>query len=108
MPGADGVKANQISCQMETGDLLVALFSDGIAFDGAGTNGVQRFQFITGLEQRLPFLNGFFALNNVVQLIELVLIQRERDTQLTNAAILTVNGATARLNASYNSLFRDR
>jgi len=35
MTRADGVETDQIAGQMETGNLLVTLFSDGVAFDGA-------------------------------------------------------------------------
>ena len=92
---------------MEAGNLFVTLFGDGIALNGTGTNRIQRFQFITGFEQGLPFLNGLFTLDNIIQLIKLMLIKSERDAKLADAAILTMDCATARLNASYNSLFRD-
>jgi hypothetical protein len=36
-----------------------------------------------------------------------MLIQGKRDTELADAAILAMDSTTARLNASYNSLFRD-
>jgi hypothetical protein len=55
----------------------------------------------------LPFLDGLFALDNIIELIKLMLIQGKRDTQLADTAILAMDGTTARLNASYNSLFRD-
>jgi hypothetical protein len=105
--GADGVKANQIARQMEAGNLLITLFGDGVAFDGARTNRIQRFQLITGFEQGLPFLDRLFPLDDIIQLIKLVLVQSKRDAKLANAAILTMDCTTARLNASYNSLFRD-
>ena len=57
---ADGVEAHQITRQMETGDLLVALLGDGVAFDGPGTDRVQRLQLVAGLEQGLAFLDGLF------------------------------------------------
>jgi hypothetical protein len=91
----------------ETGDLLVTLFSDGVALDRAGTNSVKRFQFIPGFKQSLTFLDGLFALNDIVELIELVFIECEGDAELANTAILAMDCTSARLNASYNSLFRD-
>jgi hypothetical protein len=105
--GADGVKADQIARQMKAGDLLIALFGDGVAFDGARTNCIQRFQLITGFEQGLSFLDRLFPLDDVIQLIKLMLVQSKRDAKLANAAILAMDCTTARLNASYNSLFRD-
>ena len=66
---ADGVEAHQITRQMETGDLLVALLGDGVAFDGPGTDRVQRLQLVAGLEQGLAFLDGLFPLDNVVELV---------------------------------------
>lgn len=51
----DGVKAHQIAGQMEGGDLLITLFGDGVAFDRAGADRVQRFKLITCFEQRLTF-----------------------------------------------------
>ena len=92
---------------MEAGDLLVALFGNGVAFDGARTDSIERFQFVSRLKQRLPFLNRLFALDDIVKLIEFVLIQSKRDTELADAAILAMDSTTARLNAPYNSLFRD-
>ena len=92
---------------MEARNLLVTLFGDSIALDSTGANSIQRLQFITGLEEGLPFLDGLFALDNIIQLIKLMLIKSERDAKLADAAILTMDSATARLNASYNSLFRD-
>ncbi|MNT36314.1 hypothetical protein D3C71_795240 [compost metagenome] len=92
---------------MEAGDLLIALLGDGVAFNGARTDSIERFQFVSRLKQRLPFLNRLFALDDIIKLIEFMLIQGKRDTELANAAILAMDSTTARLNASYNSLFRD-
>lgn len=72
---------------MEAGDLLVALFGNGVAFDGARTDSIERLQFVSRLKQRLPFLNRLFALDDIVKLIEFVLIQSKRDTELADAAI---------------------
>jgi hypothetical protein len=105
--GADGVKAHQIARQMEAGDLLITLFGDGVAFDGPGANSVQRFQLITGFEQGLTFLDRLFPLDNIIQLIKLMLVQSKGDAELADAAILTMDSTTARLNASNNSLLRD-
>ena len=58
---------------METGDLLVTLFGDGVALDGAGTDGVKGFQFIASFEQCLAFLNRFFPFDDVVELVEFML-----------------------------------
>src|SRR5690606_32655148 len=107
MASTDGVKADQITCQMEAGDLLITLFGDGIAFDGARTDSIERFQFVSRFKQRLPFLNRLFALDDVIKLVKLMLIQGKRDTELADAAILAMDSTTARLNASYNSLFWD-
>lgn len=38
----DGIEANQIACQMKSGDLLIALFGDCVGLDGAGANGIER------------------------------------------------------------------
>lgn len=84
---ADGVEAHQITRQMETGDLLVALLGDGVAFDGPGTDRVQRLQLVAGLEQGLAFLDGLFPLDNVVELVQLVGIKGERNAQLADAAV---------------------
>jgi len=92
---------------MEAGDLLVALLGDGIALDGARTDCIDRFQFVSRFEQRLPFLNRLLALDDIVKVIECMLIQSKRDSELADAAILAIDSSTARLNASYNSLFRD-
>ena len=105
--GADGVKAHQIARQVEAGNLLIALLGDGVAFDGPGANGIQRFQLITGFEQGLTFLDGLFPLDNIIQLIKLVLVQSKGDAELADTAILTMDSTTARLNASNNSLLRD-
>ena len=102
--GADRIKAHQIARQVEAGDLLVALFGNGIALDGARTDSVQRFQFVSRFKQRLPFLNRLFTLDNIIKLIKLVLIQGKRNTELADAAVLTMDSTTARLNASNNSL----
>lgn len=85
--GADSVKADQIARQMETGDLLITLFGNGVAFNGARTNCIQRFQLITGFEQGLSFLDRLFPLDNVIKLIKLMLVQSKRDAKLANAAI---------------------
>ena len=37
----DRIKADQVAGQMETGNLLIALFGDGIAFNGTGTDGIK-------------------------------------------------------------------
>jgi hypothetical protein len=55
MPGADGVKADQVARQMEAGDLLIALFGDGVALDGARTDSIERFQFVSALNSVCPF-----------------------------------------------------
>ncbi len=92
---------------METGDLLITLFGDGIAFDGARTDSVERFQLIACFKQGLTFLDGLFTLNDIVELIQLMLIKSKGDAKLADTAILTMDSTTARLNASNNSLFRD-
>jgi hypothetical protein len=92
---------------MEARNLLVALLGDGVTLDGARADCIERFQFVSRFEQRLPFLNRLLALNDVIKLIKFMLVQGKRDTELANAAILTMDSTTARLNASYNSLFRD-
>ena len=107
MACADGIKAHQVTRQMEAGDLLITLFGDGVAFNGARTDSIERFQFVSRFKQRLPFLNRLFALDDIIKLIEFMLIQGKRDTELADAAILAMDSTTARLNASYNSLFRD-
>ncbi len=88
----NGVEADQIAREVEAGNLLVALFGDGITLDGAGADSVKRFQIVTRFKQRLAFLNRFFTLDNIVKLIQLMFIQSERNAQLTNAAVLTVDG----------------
>lgn len=93
---------------METSDLLVALLSDGITFNRTGADGIKRFKFITSLKQRLAFLNRLLPLNDIIKLIKLmVFVECERDAKLADAAILAMDSTTARLNAPYNSLFRD-
>ncbi len=92
---------------MEASNLLITLLGDGIAFDGPGANSVQRLQLITGFEQGLTFLDRLFPLDNIIQLIKLMLVQSKGDAELANAAILTMDCTTARLNASNNSLLRD-
>jgi hypothetical protein len=57
MARADGIKAHQVARQMEAGDLLITLFGDGVALDGARTDSIERFQFVSRFKQRLPFLN---------------------------------------------------
>jgi hypothetical protein len=104
----DGIEAHQVTRKVESGNLFVTLFGDGIALNGSGTNSVQRFQLVPSLEQRLAFPNRLFAFDNIIQLIELMLVQREGNTELADAAILTVNSTTARLDTSVdNTLFRD-
>ena len=97
---ADGVEAHQITRQMETGDLLVALLGDGVAFDGPGTDRVQRLQLVAGLEQGLAFLDGLFPLDNVVELVQLVGIKGERNAQLADAAVLAMDRTTTRLDTT--------
>ena len=92
---------------METGDLLVTLFGDGVALDGAGPDGVKGFQFIASFEQCLAFLNRFFPFDDVVELVEFMLVQRERNAKLTNATVLTMDRTATRLDTSNNTLFRD-
>ena len=103
----DGIKAYQVTRQMEAGDLLITLFGDGVALDGARTDSIERFQFVSRFKQRLPFLNRLFALDDIIKLIKFMLIQGKRDTELADAAILAMDSTTARLNASNNSLLRD-
>lgn len=79
LSGTDSIKAHQIACKMKTGDLLVALLRNGIAFYRPRANGVQRSQFIACFKQRLPLLDRLLPFNDVVELIELVFIQGERD-----------------------------
>ena len=92
---------------METSDLLVALLSDGITFNRTGADGIKRFKFITCFKERLPLLDRLFALDDVIELVKLMLVKCERDAKLADAAILAMDSTTARLNAPYNSLFRD-
>lgn len=92
---------------METSDLLVALLSDGITFNRTGADGIKRFKFISSLKQRLAFLNRLLPLNDIIKLIKLMFVECERDAKLADAAILAMDSTTARLNAPYNSLFRD-
>lgn len=96
----DRIETDQIARQVEACNLLVALFSNGVALDRAGADSVERFQIVACFKQRLAFLNRFFTLDNVVELIQLMFIQGERDTQLTNAAVLTVDGTATRLNTA--------
>ena len=90
----DGVEPHEVAREVECGDLLVALFGDGIALNGSGTDRIQRFQLIPRLKQRLALLNRLFPLNDVIKLVQLMLIKRKRDTQLADAAILTVDRTT--------------
>jgi hypothetical protein len=41
MAAADGVKTDQIARQMEAGDLLIALFSNGVAFNRSGADSIE-------------------------------------------------------------------
>ena len=92
---------------MKTSDLLVALLSDGITFNRTGAAGIKRFKFITSLKQRLAFLNRLLTINYIINLIKIKFVECVPDAKLADAAILELDSTTARLNAPYNSLFRD-
>ena len=103
MAATNRVETDQVAREMEAGDLLIALFSNGIALDRTGTNGIERFQLITRFKQRLAFLDRLFTLDNIIKLIKLMLVKCERDAKLADTAILAMDSTTARLNAPYNS-----
>jgi len=47
---------------MKTGDLFVTLLCNGIGLDGAGADGIERFEFVSSLEEIFSLLDRFFAL----------------------------------------------
>lgn len=87
---------------MESSNLLIALLGNGVALNRSGADSIERFQFITCFKQSLPFLNGLFALDDIIKLIKLMLVKCERDAKLADTAILAMDSTTARLNAPYN------
>lgn len=103
----DGIETDQIASEVERGDLLIPLLGDGVRLDGPGTDGIERFELIASLEQLFTLLDRLLALDDAVQLIKLVVVQSEGNTELTDAAILAMNCTATALDTSARFLFRD-
>ena len=42
---------------MEPSDLLITLLSNGVGLDGAGADGIERFEFVSSLEEIFSLLD---------------------------------------------------
>lgn len=74
---ADGIKSDQFAGQVKAGNLLATIVSDGIGFNRAGPNGIDRLERVTLVKQYLIFLQGVATFNNVIKPIKVITLKTQ-------------------------------
>ncbi|MNC52618.1 hypothetical protein D3C75_1019750 [compost metagenome] len=75
---------------MKTGDLLFAAIAQAEGLQGPGAYGVNRTENIALTEQELTLFQGTTALDDVVECVHILQVQRQWQAQRRQAAILAM------------------
>jgi hypothetical protein len=88
--GIHARQADQFAGQVEARDLLFAAVAEAEGFQGPGTYCVDRAKTVTLAEQKLAFLERSPAFDDFIQCVHVFQVQRKRQAQGGQAAILAM------------------
>jgi hypothetical protein len=89
-PIADGIQPDNFSGKVEPGHLLFATGQRGIGLDGARAHGIDRLEGLALVKQVVSPLQRAIALDNVVELIQMAILNRRRQANWVQRAFGTV------------------
>jgi hypothetical protein len=88
---ADTIHAQDFPREVETGDLFSTIVCGLVRLDRAGAHRVDRLEVVSFPVKVLAFLQGFAALDNVIQLLNVVVFQSQRQADTIESAIATID-----------------
>jgi len=88
--GVHAGQADQLAGQVETGDLFFTAVAQAEGLEGAGAYGINRAEIVTLAEQKLAFFQRASAFDDLIQCIHVFEVERKRQAQGGQAAVLAV------------------
>ena len=87
---ADAVHTQDFPREVESGDLFAAIICGFVSFQGARAHREHRLEVIFLPVQVLVFLQGLAALDDVIQLLDVVSVQGQRQADAVQPAVSAV------------------